>query len=514
MTAPAIHSADSLRRMTFEQACAAYKAVIQDGRPELLRWMAQNDRFFLLTCTLGRRDAIHPWIYERCREVEAEPEGTIDLWSRFHYKSTVITLAGAVQEILRDPEVTIGIFSHVIGLSKKFVKQIQRALEDRRLVTLFPDILHARPPQRNWSAQDGLVVQRSSNPKEPTVQAAGLVDGSPVGAHYSLRIYDDIVTDESVSTPDQIAKTTEAWELSLALGTSDGGRAWYAGTRYHPDDTYQALLDRGALRERRRICYGADGRSVLMPDERLAKLRREMGERTFAAQMLQEPVGAGVRMFRDEWIHTLEDMPERGTLNVHVLIDSANAKRKTSDYTTMQVWGLGRDRNYYLLDALRDRLNLAERTRALFGLVERWTPTTVWWEQIGLASDIQHIQIEQDRSGWHFSIRDIHQSVPKQDRIGWLVPLFEQARIWLPNRILRQRADGETYDFIHDLIHHEYSTYPVARHDDMLDCMANLMHPDVAPSLRFPVAPGTESAKPGETWRNRTRSEWKPRGWR
>ena len=81
-------------------------------------------------------------------------------------------------------------------------------------------------------------------------------------------------------------------------------------------------------------------------------------------------------------------------------------------------------------------------------------------------------------------------------------------------RILRQRADGETYDFIHDLIHHEYSTYPVARHDDMLDCAANLMHPDVAPSLRFPVAPGKEPAKPGETGqRHRTRSEWKPRGW-
>ena len=134
MTAPAIHSADSLRRMTFEQACAAYKAVIQDGRPELLRWMARNDRFFLLTCVMGRRDALHPWIYERCREVETEPEGVLDLWSRFHYKSTIITLAGAVQEILRDPEVTIGIFSHVIGLSKKFVKQIQRALEDHHVV--------------------------------------------------------------------------------------------------------------------------------------------------------------------------------------------------------------------------------------------------------------------------------------------------------------------------------------------------------------------------------------------
>ena len=160
---------------TYELALDIYKGVLTRGDIEEMRWMCRNDRFFLLTCGMGRSDAIHTWIYDRCREVEKEPEGWLDLWSRFHYKSTIITLAGAVQEILRNPEITIGIFSHVLSISKQFVKQIQRALEDRRLYDLFPDILHEKPPQRFWSAQDGLVVKRNGNPKEPTVQAAGLV---------------------------------------------------------------------------------------------------------------------------------------------------------------------------------------------------------------------------------------------------------------------------------------------------------------------------------------------------
>jgi phage terminase large subunit-like protein len=509
MTTHTQATVESLMESSYEEALALYADLLSKDDREELRWACQNDRFFLLVYGMGRGDVAHPWIYDRCREVEKEPENSLDLWSRFHYKSTIISLAGTVQEILRNPEITIGIFGHVLSLSKKRVAQIQRTLESTRLIYLFPEILHDKPPMRGWSAENGLIVKRKGNPNEPTVQACGLVDGQPIGAHYQLRIYDDIVTSESVSTPEQIAKTTAAWELSLALGIAEGGRAWYCGTRYHPCDTYSELIQRKVLKERRRICYDDDMQAVLMPQNELEKIRRDMGERTFAAQMLQDPIGEGMRTFRDTWFQTIDltRMPEAGSVNRYILIDSANAKKKTNDYTVMWVVGLGRDKNYYVMDGLRDRLNLVERSRALFDLVEKWTPLCTFWEQVGLASDAQHIKEEQDRISWHFPIVEIGQTKPKDDRIKDLIPEFEASRIWFPSQMLRRTILGDTRDIVQDFINHEYGTHPVCKHDDMLDCLANIKHPTVAGSMRFPVAPRAEEEKRPPT---RTVSSWKP----
>ena len=98
----------------------------QAQSPADLKALALGDLFFFLVHILGRADADQDWIYDRCREVQTAPDGRLDLWAREHYKSTIITVALTLQEILRNPEVTVGLFSHTRPIAKSFLRQIKR----------------------------------------------------------------------------------------------------------------------------------------------------------------------------------------------------------------------------------------------------------------------------------------------------------------------------------------------------------------------------------------------------
>jgi hypothetical protein len=120
----------------FEKLAEFYRTVEGDLGLDGQRALGRVDRYYLLTRLMHRVDAVHPWLFARCREVEAEPDGCLDLWAREHYKSTVITFTGGIQEILLDPDITIGIFSHTSPIAKKFLAQIKGELETNRELQL------------------------------------------------------------------------------------------------------------------------------------------------------------------------------------------------------------------------------------------------------------------------------------------------------------------------------------------------------------------------------------------
>lgn len=186
-----------------------------------------------------------PWILDRCREVQENPDSHLDLWSREHYKSTIITYGKTIQDLLIDSNRTIGIFSHNRPIAKAFLRQIKREFESNTLLKqAFPDVLWKNPQQDapKWSEDEGIILKRSANPKEASVEAWGLVDGQPVSKHFWGLVYDDVVVQGSVTTPEMLQKTVEAVELSYSLGSDDGVRR-AVGTRYHYNDAYRTMMD-------------------------------------------------------------------------------------------------------------------------------------------------------------------------------------------------------------------------------------------------------------------------------
>lgn len=438
----------ALQTASFELVAELWADIEDIYGVEGKHWLARNDRYYLLTRLLHRPDAVHPWLYERCREVEANPDGYLDLWAREHYKSTIITFAGAIQEIVRNPEITIGVFSHTKDIARKFLKQIKLELETNKdLVAVFPDVFWADPKKQapQWSVDKGLICRRKGNPKEATIEAHGLVDGQPTGAHFLLRIYDDVVTLESVNTPEQVEKTTAAWELSDNLGARDEFgmlRTWHVGTRYSFADTYQAIMDRGALKVR---IYPAtdnglpEGRPVFLTEAAWADKKLKQGASTLACQMLQNPAAGKQAMFRKEWLEFADVRPS--TLNVYIMVDPAHSKKKDSDNTAIAVIGIDATNNKFLLDGRRHKMGLKERWTTMRDLRRKWMQVPgvqmvqVGYERYGMQSDLEYFEEQMLLEKDHFDIKELNWTSDgtraKEDRVQRLQPDFASHRFFL-----------------------------------------------------------------------------------
>lgn len=453
---------------------------VREGR----RWLAINDLFYLLVAVCKRADLNTDFHFARCREVQADCDDTLDLWAREHGKSSIITFGDTLRRILEDPEITIGIFSDVNKVAKPFLRQIKSEMETNEdLKQLFPDILWANPERDapKWSEDEGIIVKRKGNPKEATVEAYGLLDGQPTGRHFRRCLFDDLVTVETVTSPEKMAKVLDRLRLADNLGTGDGSRA-YVGTRYHALDAYQWLIESG-LKVRKHPCTEdgtPTGKPVLMSAKEIERRRTRQGDFVFAAQMLLDPLADREQGFQREWLRYWP-ASSWGGMNTYILVDPSSGRKRTSgDYTAMWVVGLGRDGNRYIIDAVRDRLNLTRRVHVLFSLVEAYRPLRVGYEEYGLQADIEFIRLEQDRQHFRFDVVELGGRLRKEDRIRRLVPLFQSGRIYLPTGLVRHDSEGRAYDPIRMFVEEEFAQFPFAAHDDGLDALSRMMDEEMA----------------------------------
>jgi predicted phage terminase large subunit-like protein len=439
-----------------------------------------EDLFILLYFVL-QVPVNHPWLIDRIREVELDHYYTLDLWAREHWKSTINTYGLTIQKILQNQEGRHGIFSHTRTIAKSFLRRIKHSFETNKVLQdAFPNILYKNPSVESpkWSEDEGIVVKRRGSYLEATVEAWGLVDSMPTSRHFSERIYDDIVTRESVSTPEQIAKTDECFALSDNLGTEGGGvRA--VGTRYHFADTYAKMLDQPRWKVR---IYPAevDGVPVLMSADTLAEKRVLQGPYVYSCQMLLNPVAEELQEFKGEWVEYYKKVPK--DINKYILVDPASSKKKGSDYTVMAVVGIDVLGNHYLVDMVRKRLNLHERWEHLRDLVlAHPTSIVVGYEEYGMQADREYIERMKEEESIRFRLQPLKGKLSKVERIRRLVPLFNDKKFLLPFDLMQ---DGK--NLIKDFVMDEFLLFPFAPHDDMLDAISRICDPQVG--ARKPIS--------------------------
>jgi len=543
--------ADELHALDYEQTLEFYATIEPLLTVEDRAYLGCVDRYYLFTHILARVDGFHPWLFDRCREVELEPDYRLDLWAREHYKSTLITFAGCIQEILNDPDITIGVFSHTKGIAKKFVNQIRHEFEKPALQLIYSDVCWIKPKGEApvWAA-DQFTVRRSTNPKEATVEAHGLVDGQPTSRHFMLRIYDDVVTLESVNTPEQIKKTTEAWELSDNLGAGEG-RFWMIGTRYNFGDTYGDIMQRGIVEPR---LYPAtengqlDGDPVFISPEAWEK-KKKTQRSTVAAQMLQNPLSGKERTFEPGWFKKWDIRP--AFVSAYIMCDPSRGKTATSDRTAMAVILLDASGNKYLADGYCHRMTLSKRWDALKHLHQKWSNTPgvatvrVGYERYGQQSDDEYFTERMREEKYHFAIQELawpREGGPsKAHRVERLQPDFQYGSFFLPGVVYvpiqgvstwradldkgmmvyeplkgtpavirrleergqahlaakplkRKNEDGEVYDLTVELMT-EMLFFPFATHDDLVDVTSRIYDMEPIPPSRAEIDDPTENER-------------------
>ncbi|HEV3115300.1 MAG TPA: terminase family protein [Candidatus Binataceae bacterium] len=353
--------------------------------------------------------------------------------------------------------------------------------------------------------------------------------GSATGRRADLFIVDDPYKDEEEVRSDAVRRQIRSWwSKVIYTRLAPDAIVIVIHTRWDEDDLIGWLLSEHAQEGWCVINLPAiadetdplrrSAGEALWPEryslEELEK-RRVNDPLGFQALYQQRPAGAGARMFRREWLEganmncrydPVRHPPAYRAMNKLMLVDPANSKSHSADYTSIWVLGLAADRNFYVLDMVRDRLSLTERGDAVLGLHRKWQfargRSIVAYEDYGLQADIAYLNDRMARENYRFAIKEVGGRLSKADRIARLVALFEQGRILLPLALHRTNTDGVEEDLVRIFMEEEYANYLVGgggcRHDDMLDALSRLF--DIDPVWPGPSG-GAEDSEELRRWR-------------
>lgn len=383
----------------------------------------------------------------------------------------------------RNPEKYIIAASYSQELADDFGRKVRNLVADSAYRCVFPTV---------EISDDSTSIRRFHTDSGGSYFAAGV--GGPItgrGAH--ILLIDDPIKNKEEAESENYRRRIKDWYTSTAYTRlMPNGSIILIQTRWHPDDLAGWLLTEHTHENWHVVMMPSEkNRIALWPDkypiEALDNIRQTIGERDFLALYQQTPVAESGNELKGEWIQYFNPISGvvAGECNFWILVDPANEKKKTSDYTAIVVIALAPDNNYYVMEIIRDKFNPTERIQKVMETHKKWLkisgkPAMVAYEKYGMMTDVHYLEQEQNKLGYRFSITEVGGTMKKEDRIRRLIPLFEQRRVYLPYNCMYTNLDGKTTDTVTEFVKNEYEPFPYAVHDDVLDALSRLFDADVS----------------------------------
>lgn len=387
-------------------------------------------------------------------------------------KSITVSVAWVAWMLGRDPRLKFVCASYANELSEKHARDCRRLMLASWYQSVFP-----RSRLERLASHD-LVTTLGGG------RYATSVDGSLTGLGGDIIIVDDPLKPGEAPSAAARAAVKEWYSSTLQSRLNDKrtGSIIVVMQRLHEDDLSGHLIEgQGwdhlrlpAIAEEEEIIPLLNGRvhrrrsgEVLDPDreplEVLEGLQRALGSALFAAQYQQAPVPAAGLSIRREWLTPYDEAPVKsGGDQIVQSWDCASKDGVNNDWSVC-VTALVRVRKIYVIDVFRAKLQFPELRRSAIRLARDYAADTLLIEDA--ASGAQLIQVLRKDEPADVP-RPIAQTPrgDKASRVAGATSKFENGEVLLP------REAPWLSEFQRELL-----GFPVARHDDQVDAIVQLI---------------------------------------
>lgn len=330
------------------------------------------------------------------------------------------------------------------------------------------------------------------------------------GRRVDLAILDDLLSDEDARSATVIKsiEDTVYKAIDYALHPTKAKVIW-SGTPFNAKDPLYKAVESGgwyvnvypvcekfpveekdfmgAWEDRHTYSYVKDKYDKALATGQIASFNQELMLRIMSDED---------RLVQDDdiqWYKRKDVLRNKSSYNFYITTDFATSEKQSSDYSVISVWAYGSNGDWFYVDGVCKRQDMAVNVEDLFKYVSLYKPLEVGVEISGQqAGFVSWIKKEMVSRRIHFNLtrengsskEGIRPTTNKMIRFMTVLPLFKAGHIWFPEELKGTKPVVEAIDELSNAAHANFRS----KHDDFIDTISMLMNlntfrPDDTPTV-------------------------------
>lgn len=385
------------------------------------------------------------------------------------------------------------------GNVKAFFKNIAGKITNSTFLSQLIDIKRQTDNEIELVNKDG--VETIAAGRGMSVNWRGI--RSRTGKRPTVLIADDVLPND-VMTSEVIRKTIETNWFNSALPALDPvkHKVIYVGTPLSEADLLHKLKNSGAYTVIRfplcpKFPVPEEEFESIWPDRFTYEYTKDLYDQykaagatqSFYTEYMLEITDLSTLLVEEEdiqWYDPTLLLKNKHAYNFYISTDFATSTKKSADYSTIGVWAVSSNSDWFLVDGQCKRQTMQDNIEDLFRYVSKWKPLSVGIEnsgqQGGFLSIIQEMMMT--RNVWFTFAKKPGSKDPGirpiKDKVHRFVtgvqPKFKQNKVWFPRPEITKMSNPKLWELVEEMTY-ELGKFTLAggvkalAHDDAIDLL-------------------------------------------